>query len=130
MMLVQKVRTAMKELINATKNLTVSRDVDVFEQIAFDYSMTSVNFGNQRQAATFAIQYLISPKPDSTNTAPSITYDQIIGYFDKNKTGVFKDAGLIILGYSYEQSDIVTDPITGSVSLSFTINIQVTEKTR
>ncbi|EIT6979599.1 hypothetical protein ACSTWI_000802 [Escherichia coli] len=130
MMLVQKVRTAMKELINATKNLTVSRDADVFEQIAFDYSMSSVNFGNQRQAASFAIQYLISPKPESTNTAPSITYDQIIGYFDSNKAGVFKDAGLIILSYSYEQSDIVTDPITGSVSLSFTINIQVTEKTR
>ncbi|HDC4284641.1 hypothetical protein [Enterobacter cloacae] len=130
MMLVQKVRTAMKELINATKNLTVSRDVDVFEQLAFDYSMSSVNFGNQRQAASFAIQYLISPKPESTNTAPSITYDQIIGYFDSNKARVFKDAGLIILSYSYEQSDIVTDPITGSVSLSFTINIQVTEKTR
>lgn len=130
MMLVQKVRGAMKELINATKNLTVSRDVDVFEQIAFDYSMSSVNFGNQRQAATFAIQYLISPKPESTNTAPSITYDQIIGYFDANKTIVFKNADLIILSYSYEQSDIVTDPITGSVSLSFTINIQVTEKTR
>jgi len=129
-MLVQKVRGAMKQLINATKDLTVSRDVDVFEQLAFDYSMSSVNFGNQRQAASFAIQYLISPKPDSTNTAPSITYDQIIGYFDSNKASVFKEAGLIILSYSYEQSDIVTDPITGSVSLSFTINIQVTEKTR
>ncbi|EOS8612729.1 hypothetical protein ACNOVS_001906, partial [Shigella sonnei] len=130
MMLVQKVRNTMKQLINATKNLTVSRDVDVFEQIAFDYSLTSLSFSNERRAGNFAIQYLISPKPESGNTAPSITYDQIISTFDKEKTSAFSDAGLIMLSCSYEQSDIVTDPITGSVSLSFTINIQVTEKTR
>ena len=108
----------MKQLINATKNLTISRDADVFEQIAFDYSLSSISFGGQRQAGNFAIQYLISPKPESGNT------------FDNEKARAFKDADLIILSYSYEQSDIVTDPITGSVSLSFTINIQVTEKTR
>ncbi|EAC0859678.1 hypothetical protein HRZ08_004569 [Escherichia coli] len=130
MMLVQKVRQTMKQLINATKNLTISRDADVFEQIAFDYSLSSISFGGQRQAGNFAIQYLISPKPESGNTAPSITYDQIISTFDNEKARAFKDADLIILSYSYEQSDIVTDPITGSVSLSFTINIQVTEKTR
>lgn len=130
MMLVQKVRNTMKELINATKALTLSREVDVFEQIAFDYSMNSITFGNQRQVGNFSIQYLISPKPESGNTAPSITYDQIISTFDDRKAQAFKDAGLIILSYSYEQSDIVTDPLTGSVSLSFTINIQVAEKTR
>lgn len=130
MMLVQKVRNTMKELINATKALTLSREVDVFEQIAFDYSMNSITFGNQRQVGNFSVQYLISPKPESGNTAPSITYDQIISTFDDRKAQAFKDAGLIILSYSYEQSDIVTDPLTGSVSLSFTINIQVAEKTR
>lgn len=130
MMLVQKVRSTMKELINATKNLTVSRNVDVFEQIAFDYSLTSISLGNQRQVANFAIQYLISPKPESGNTAPSITYDQIISAFDAGKSQTFKEAGLILISYSYEQSDIVTDPVTGSVSLSFTVNIQVAEKTR
>ena len=130
MMLVQKVRNTMKQLVNATKNLTVSRDVDVFEQIAFDYSLTSLSFSNERLAGNLAIQYLISPIPESGNTAPSITYDQIISTFDKEKIKAFSDAGLILLSCSYEQSDIVTDPITGSVSLSFTINIQVTEKTR
>jgi hypothetical protein len=120
----------MKQFINATKNLTVSREVDVFEQIAFDYSLTSLSFSNERRAGNFAIQYLISPKPESGNTAPSITYDQIISTFDKEKAKAFSDAGLILLSCSYEQSDIVTDPLTGSVSLSFTINIQVTEKTR
>ncbi|MEP9178631.1 hypothetical protein ABKT77_07560 [Enterobacter cloacae] len=130
MMLIQKVRSTMKQLIGATKNLTVSRDVDVFEQLAFDYSMSSITFGSQRQVGTFSIQYLISPKPESGNTAPSITYDQIISTFDTEKIEAFKTAGLVLLSYSYEQSDIVTDPITGSVSLSFTINIQVTEKTR
>lgn len=130
MELVSKVRQTMKQLINASKNLTASRDKDVFTQIAFDYSLSSINFGNQRQSASFAIQYLVSPKPVSTNTAPSITYDQIISTFDEQNSQSFKDAGLIILSYSYEQSDIVTDPVSGSVSLSFTINIQVTEKTR
>ncbi|MHA1054678.1 hypothetical protein [Enterobacter mori] len=130
MMLIQKVRSTMKQLIGATKNLTVSRDVDVFEQLAFDYSMSSITFGSQRQVGTFSIHYLISPKPESGNTAPSITYDQIISTFDTEKIEAFKTAGLVLLSYSYEQSDIVTDPITGSVSLSFTINIQVTEKTR
>ncbi|EEV5849471.1 hypothetical protein AB687_000469 [Escherichia coli] len=130
MELVSKVRQTMKQLINASKNLTASREKDVFTQIAFDYSLSSINFGNQRQSASFAIQYLVSPKPESTNTAPSITYDQIISTFDEQKSHAFKYAGLIILSYSYEQSDIVTDPVSGSVSLSFTINIQVTEKTR
>lgn len=130
MELVSKVRQTMKQLINASKNLTASREKDVFTQIAFDYSFSSINFCNQRQSASFAIQYLVSPKPESTNTAPSITYDQIISTFDEQKSQAFKDAGLIILSYSYEQSDIVTDPVSGSVSLSFTINIQVTEKTR
>lgn len=129
-MLIQKVRSTLKQLIDTTKNLTVSRDVDVFEQLAFDYSMSSITFGLQRQVGTFSIQYLISPKPESGNTAPSITYDQIISAFDAQKIEVFKLAGLVLLSYSYEQSDIVTDPITGSVSLSFTINIQVTEKIR
>ena len=130
MELVSKVRQTMKQLINASKNLTASRDKDVFTQIAFDYSLSSISFGNQRQSALFAIQYLVSPKPESTNTAPSVTYDQIISTFDEQKSQAFKDAGLILLSYSYEQSDIVTDPVSGSVSLSFTINIQVTEKTR
>ena len=130
MELVSKVRQTMKQLINASKNLTASRDKDVFTQIAFDYSLSSISFGNQRQSALFAIQYLVSPKPESTNTAPSVTYDQIISTFDEQKSQAFKDAGLIILSYSYEQSDIVTDPVSGSVSLSITINIQVTEKTR
>jgi len=130
MKLVQQVRQTMKQLINATKNMRVSRDVDVFTQIAFDYSLSSITFGNQRQTGHFTIQYLVSPKPELGNTAPSVTYDQIISAFDNQKAQAFKDAGLIILGYSYEQSDIVTDPTTGSVSLSFTINIQVAEKTR
>jgi len=76
----------------------------------------------------FTIQYLVSPKPESTNTAPSITYDQIIKAFDSARPNVFKEAGLIMFSCSYEQGDIITDPVTGTVSLAFTINIIVTEK--
>lgn len=130
MQLVQQVRKTMKQLVTASKNLKVSRDADVYSEIAFDYSLESITFGNQRQTGSFAIQYLVSPKPESGNTAPSVSYDQIIGTFDSEKAQAFKDAGLIIISYSYEQGDIVTDPTTGSVSLSFTINIKVAEKTR
>lgn len=128
MELISKVRQTMKSLIGNSKNLTISRDKDVLSELAFDYTMNSLNFGVQRQAGQFSIQYLISPKPESGNTAPSITFDQIFTDFDSNKAKAFRDAGLIILSYSYEQSDIITDPVTGTVSLSFTINIQVTEK--
>lgn len=130
MNVVTKVRQVMKSLINASKNLTVSRDVDVFNEIAFNFDMQSITFGKQRQQANFTIQYLVSPTPESGNTAPSITYDQIISAFDTAKAQAFKDAGLVLIGYSYEQSDVDTDPTTGSVSLSFSINITVTEKTR
>ena len=130
MKLVQTVRNTMKGLINASKNMKVNRESDVFTQIAFDYSLQSINFGEQRQSGNFSIQYLVSPKPESGNTAPSVSYDEIIGSFDSEKAVAFKTANLIILSYSYEQSDIVTDPTTGSVSLSFTININVAEKTR
>ena len=128
MELISKVRKTMKSLIAHSKNLTISRDKDVLSELAFDYTMNSLNFGVQRQAGQFSIQYLISPKPESGNTAPSITFDQIFTDFDSNKAKAFRDAGLIILSYSYEQSDIITDPTTVTVSLSFTINIQVTEK--
>lgn len=129
MELVTTVRRTMKELINAGKNLKTSRDVDVFTQIAFDYNLSVITYGDNRKSGTFAIQYLVSPKPDSTNTAPVITYDQIITKFESEKAQAFKDAGLILLSCSYEQSDIVTDH-QGSVSLSFTINITVTERSR
>ena len=128
MQLVSKVRNCMKGLIHANKKLTTSRVVDVFDQISFNYNLNSMNYNNQRQAGNFSIQYLISPKPESGNTVPSITYDQIISTFEQERGQAFIDAGLILISYSYEQSDIVTDPISGSVSLAFTINIQVAEK--
>jgi hypothetical protein len=119
----------MKSLIGASKNLKVSRAFDVFNEVVFDYSLTSINYGTQRQSGTFTIQYLVSPNPETGNTAPSITYDEIISNFDSAKAKVFRDAGLILFSCSYDQSDIITDPVSGSVSLSFVINIQIVEKT-
>lgn len=129
MNIVTKVRQTMKTLIGATKNLKAGRETDVFSEIAFDFNMNKIDF-NGRKSGVFNIQYLVSPKPESGNTAPSITYDEIISNFDEMKSSTFKDAGLIILGFNYEQSDIITDPTDGSVSLTFTINIEVTERTR
>ncbi|NNS06210.1 hypothetical protein [Erwinia sp. JH02] len=130
MEIVNKVRKTMKTLIGATKNLTTGRDTDIFVESAFNYNMESITFGVQRQVGNFTIQYVVSPKPESTNTAPSISYDQIITSFDEAKALAFVDSGLILISYAYEDSDIVTDPITGTVSLAFSINIRVTEKTR
>lgn len=130
MELVTKVRKTMKSLIGAKKNLKTGREVDVFVQTGFDFNMTSITYGKQRQVGNFNIQYVVSPVPESGNTAPSVTYDQIISEFDSMKALAFVDAGLILLAYSYEQSDVVIDPTTGSVSVAFTINIQATEKTR
>lgn len=129
MNLVTKVRQTMKSLVNATKSLKTSRNTDVFSEIAFDFNLNSLNFDN-RQSGTFNIQYLVSPNPVNGSTAPSLTYDEIISNFDSMKSSAFKDAGLILLSYSYEQSDIITDPTDGSVSLTFTINIGVADRTR
>ena len=129
MKLVTNVRQTMKGLINATKNLKTSRDVDVFSEVSFDFNLNSISFNN-RQSGTFNIQYLVSPNPVNGSTAPSLTYDEIISNFDTMKSSAFKEAGLILLSYSYEQSDIITDPTSGTVSLAFSINIQVAEKTR
>jgi len=130
MELVKKVRQVMKLLINADKNMTTSRYKDVLNEIAFHFSFESLAFGSSRKSGLFTIQYLVSPKPDSGNTAPSVQYDQIISTFDREKAKAFKDAGLIILSCTYEQGDIVTDPVSGSVSLAFTINIHVAEKSK
>ena len=129
MQLVTKVRQTMKSLINASKNLKTGREADIFSEVSFDFNLNSVNFGN-RQSGTFNIQYLVSPNPNNGSTAPSVTYDEIITAFDSSKSSAFKEAGLIILSCSYEQSDIITDPTDGTVSLAFSINIQVAEKTR
>jgi len=127
--LVSKTRQTFKKLIAATKDMTVSRDADVFAEAAFNFDFESLNYGmNQRQAGNFTVQYIVSPKPESTNTAPSVTYDQIISTFDQLKNQAFVDAGLILISYSYEQSDVVVDPTTGSASLGFSINIKATEK--
>lgn len=127
--LIVNVRKTMKSLINSTKNLKTSRDSDIFEEIAFNFSKQSINFGtNQRYQANITVQYLVSPNLTNGSTAPSLTYDEIITVFDEQKGQVFRDNNLVLISYSYEQGDIVTDPTTGSVSLAFTINIIVTEK--
>ncbi|NIG74198.1 hypothetical protein F3J34_11380 [Klebsiella sp. Ap-873] len=127
--LVSTVRKTFKGLISSTKELTVSRDADVFAEVAFNFDFESIDYGMQpRQVGNFTVQYLVSPKPESKNTAPSVTYDQIITTFDTLKAQAFVDAGIVLLGYSYEQSDIVTDPVSGSVSLAFSINIKATMK--
>ncbi|EMN5860200.1 hypothetical protein RJ495_005095 [Pluralibacter gergoviae] len=127
--IVSNVRKTMKGLINSTKELTTSRTQDVFAEVAFNFSFDRITFGiNPRQIGSFTIQYVVSPKPESTSTAPSVTYDEIISKFDSLKSQAFIDAGLNLIDYSYEQSDVVADPTTGSVSLGFTINITVTEK--
>lgn len=127
--LVTKVRQTFKELIKSTKDMTISRDADVFAEAAFNFDFESIDYGAlPRQVGNFTVQYIVSPKPESTNTAPSVTYDQIISVFDQLKAKAFVDAGLILLSYSYEQADVVTDPTTGSVSLGFSINIKATEK--
>lgn len=127
--LIVNVRKTMKSLINSTKNLKTSRESDIFEEIAFNFSKQSINFGtNQRYQANITVQYLVSPNPTNGSTAPSLTYDEIITVFDEQKGKTFRDNNLVLIGYSYEQGDIVTDPATGSVSLAFTINIIVTEK--
>ncbi|AXU95898.1 hypothetical protein CI789_12025 [Erwinia persicina] len=130
MELVTKVRKLMKSLIGGKKNLTTGREVDIFVESSFDFSMDSITFGTQRQVGNFTIQYVVSPNPEVGNTAPSITYDQIISNFDANKALAFKDANLILISYAYTQSDVVTDHVSGTVSIAFSINIQVTEKTR
>lgn len=127
--LVSKVRQSMKSLINAAKNLKTSRDADIFDEIAFTFDKTEVNLSN-RQIGNFTVQYLVSPNPVTGNTAPSITYDEIVSEFETQVATVFRDAGLVLINYSYEQSDIVTDPTSGSVSLAFSINILVAEKIR
>lgn len=130
MELVTKVRKLMKSLIGGKKNLTTGREVDIFVESSFDFSMDSITFGTQRQVGNFTIQYVVSPNPEVGNAAPSITYDQIISNFDANKALAFKDANLILISYAYTQSDVVTDHVSGTVSIAFSINIQVTEKTR
>ncbi|MCC4525070.1 hypothetical protein [Enterobacter hormaechei] len=127
--LVTKVRQTFKELIKSTKDMTIGRDADVFAEAAFNFDFESVNYGQYpRQVGNFTVQYIVSPKPESGNTAPSVTYDQIIAAFETLKATAFVEAGLILLTYSYEQSDVVVDPTTGSVSLGFSINIRATEK--
>lgn len=118
----------MKTLVGSGKNLTTGRDANIFVESAFNYSFESITYGEQRQVGNFTIQYVVSPKPESTNTAPSISYDQIISAFNSAKAQAFKDAGLILISYAYDESDIITDPTSGSVSLAFSINIRVTEK--
>lgn len=128
--MISQIRKSLREVLNAGKKLNISRSVDVFDETAFNFEMERYKYGSDEQKCTLTVEYIISPKPSTGNTAPSIQYDDIVKEVKENITRTFKNNGLVLLYYYFDQSDVDTDSTTGSVSVSFSLNIQVIERTR
>ncbi|WP_213712560.1 hypothetical protein [Cedecea lapagei] len=134
MKIIQTVKKTMGELFtDVTKKLTISRTSDVFSEVGFNYSFDNITYGTRRQVGEFYIDYIYSPNPKTTVGAapkPSIKYDDVMTHVSASLPTVCKNNNLVLLGYTFGQSEIITDSTTGSVTVAFTINIKVTEKIR
>ncbi|HBR5712470.1 TPA: hypothetical protein L9Z45_005169 [Klebsiella pneumoniae] len=128
--MISQIRKSLKEVLNAGKKLNISRSMDVFDETAFNFEMERYKYGSDELKCTLTVEYMISPNPTSGNTAPSIQYDDIVKEVKENISRTFKNNGLVLLYYYFDQSDVDMDSTSGSVSVSFSLNIQVIERTR
>ncbi|HGV3476267.1 hypothetical protein ABLV56_14905 [Klebsiella sp. JB_Kp029] len=126
--MISNVRKSLKELLNAGKKLSISRKEDVFVETSFDYSMDRISYGSDKMKCDLTVGYIISPNPETGSTAPSIQFDDVMKEVKENINRIFKNNNLKLLYYTFDQSEVDMDPSTGTVSLSFSLNIQVIEK--
>lgn len=131
MNLTEKVKTntiaVLKDLQPVTNSLKTGRGKDVFSLVTFDYQMEASNFaGNSRLKGQFDMQFLVSPMDG--HKQPLSNYDEIVAHFESHYSPVFENDGVRVLFVNYGSSTLVTDPITGSSSIVFSINIDAIEK--
>ncbi|ECK0358932.1 hypothetical protein H2359_004703 [Salmonella enterica] len=98
----------------------------MFILVSVNQSYELTNYGTNRQTGTFNFEFLLVPQPDST--PPTDTFSVIMEYFQNTTLKEFQANNVTLISYAFDSGELVSDPTTGYVSLSFSINIVATQK--
>jgi hypothetical protein len=118
--------TSLNNIQPIRKAMNIQAGKDLFILVSVNQSYILTNFGTQRQTGTFDFQFLLVPEPSVK--LPADIFGEIMDNFKTNTIKEFKDNAVTLLSYAFDNGEVVTDPTTGYLSLSFSINIVATQK--
>ncbi|CAD5357678.1 hypothetical protein [Citrobacter freundii] len=120
------IKNSLENIQPIRKAMKIQAGKEMFILVSVNQSYELTNYGTNRQTGTFNFEFLLVPQPDST--PPADTFSVIMEYFQNTTLKEFKTNNVTLISYAFDSSELVTDPTTGYVSLSFSINIVATQK--
>ncbi|EPV6135439.1 hypothetical protein ACV8B9_004682 [Escherichia coli] len=120
------IKNSLENIQPIRKAMKIQAGKEMFILVSVNQSYELTNYGTNRQTGTFNFEFLLVPEADST--PPTDTFSVIMEYFQNTTLKEFKTNNVTLISYAFDSGELVTDPTTGYVSLSFSINIVATQK--
>lgn len=120
------IKNSLENIQPIRKAMKIQAGKEMFILVSVNQSYGLTNYGTNRQTGTFNFEFLLVPEADST--PPEDTFSVIMEYFQNTTLKEFKTNNVTLISYAFDSGELVTDPTTGYVSLSFSINIVATQK--
>ena len=120
------IKNSLENIQPIRKAMKIQAGKEMFILVSVNQSYELTNYGTNRQTGTFNFEFLLVPQPD--RTPPADTFSVIMEYFQNTTLKEFKTNNLTLISYAFDSGELVSDPTTGYVSLSFSINIVATQK--
>ncbi|EBZ5874355.1 hypothetical protein E0539_11785 [Salmonella enterica subsp. enterica serovar Tilene] len=120
------IKNSLENIQPIRKAMKIQAGKEMFILVSVNQSYELTNYGTNRQTGTFNFEFLLVPEADST--PPADTFSVIMEYFQTTTLKEFKTNNVTLISYAFDSGELVTDPTTGYVSLSFSINIVATQK--
>lgn len=120
------IKNSLENIQPIRKAMKIQAGKEMFFLVSVNQSYGLTNYGTNRQTGTFNFEFLLVPEADSP--PPADTFSVIMEYFQNTTLKEFKTNNVTLISYAFDSGELVTDPTTGYVSLSFSINIVATQK--
>lgn len=120
------IKNSLENIQPIRKAMKIQAGKEMFILVSVNQSYGLTNYGTNRQTGTFNFEFLLVPEVDSA--PPADTFSVIMEYFQNTTLKEFKTNNVTLISYAFDSGELVTDPTTGYVSLSFSINIVATQK--
>ena len=120
------IKNSLENIQPIRKAMKIQAGKEMFILVSVNQSYELTNYGTNRQTGTFHFEFLLVPEADST--PPTDTFSVIMEYFQNTTLKEFKTNNVTLISYAFDSGELVTDPTTSYVSLSFSINIVATQK--
>lgn len=120
------IKNSLENIQPIRKAMKIQAGKEMFILVSVNQSYGLTNYGTNRQTGTFNFEFLLVQEADST--PPADTFSVIMEYFQNTTLKEFKTNNVTLISYAFDSGELVTDPTTGYVSLSFSINIVATQK--